>query len=212
MEFLDERGKLNIGIEPTATALAMGVTRLYCKNQLGKFKEANLEGIFCFIIDRRLKTRLLRLYDINTCELIFQTELYVNFADTYSAVNDKFYSFPLVKIVIGVEFANLYDAKYFKRLVDKFSFSGEARSVVKEEKRKYGLQNYKLSRPASFLRKQHNGWNPITQTFNIKEIPTEFKIILKKAGFKKKHLKKKETALEIYDYLLKNTDIEEDML
>ena len=63
----------------------------------------------------------------------------MNFNETYVAINDKFYSFPLVKAVIGVEFANLNDAKYFKRLVDKFSFNGEARQIAKEEKRKYGL-------------------------------------------------------------------------
>ena len=51
----------------------------------------------------------------------------MNFNLSYVPVNDKFYSFPLVKAVIGVEFANLNDAKYFKRLVDKFSFSGEAK-------------------------------------------------------------------------------------
>ena len=69
-----------------------------------------------------------------------------------------------------------------------------------------------MSRPHIFVRKQHNGWDPISQTFNVKEFPTEFKIILKKAGFKKKHLKKKETAIVIYEYLLKNKDVEEDML
>ena len=63
-----------------------------------------------------------------------------------------------------------------------------------------------------FLRKQHNCWDPITQTFNIKEFPSEFKLILKKAGFKKKHLKKKETAIVIYEYLLKHTEIEEEIL
>lgn len=136
----------------------------------------------------------------------------MGFAETYVAVNEKFYCFPLVKAVIGVEFANLYDAKYFKRLVDKFAFGGDPKQVLKEEKKKYGLQSYKLSRPNLFVRKQHNGWNPITQTFSIKEFPTEFKIILKKAGFKKKHLKKKETAIVIYEYLLKHTEIEEDML
>lgn len=54
-------------------------------------------------------------------------------------MGDKFYNFPLIKTVIGVEFANLYDAKYFKRLVQTFSFRGDAKQVVKEEKRKYGL-------------------------------------------------------------------------
>ena len=46
----------------------------------------------------------------------------------------------------------------------------------------------------------------------IKEFPSEFKLILKKAGFKKKHLKKKETAIVIYEYLLKHTEIEEEIL
>lgn len=35
--------------------------------------------------------------------------------------------------------------------------------------------------------------------------------MLKKAGFKKKHLKKKETAIEIYQYLLTQTNIDVDM-
>ena len=68
------------GIEPTSTALAMAICRLYWKNDDAQFKEANLGGILCFIIDRKLKSRFLRLYDINTSELLFQTELYVNFA------------------------------------------------------------------------------------------------------------------------------------
>ena len=35
---------------------------------------------------------------------------------------------------------------------------------------------------------------------------------MKKAGFKKKYLKKPETALQIYQYLLANPDFEQDML
>lgn len=80
-EFADEHNKLPIGIEATATPLAMAVVRLYSRNAQGKFKEANLDGIFCFVVDRRLKTRQMRLYDINTFELTFQAEIYLNFAD-----------------------------------------------------------------------------------------------------------------------------------
>ena len=36
--------------------------------------------------------------------------------------------------------------------------------------------------------------------------------MLRKAGFKKKYLKKPETALPIYQYLLANPDFEQDML
>ena len=67
----------------------------------------------------------------------------MGFAETYVAVNEKFYCFPLVKAVIGVEFANLYDAKYFKRLVDKFAFGGDPKQVLKEEKKKWFLDDAK---------------------------------------------------------------------
>ena len=70
-----------LGIEPTATALSMAIVRIYAKDPSGEFKSANLGGILCFIIDRKLKSRFFRLYDMNTFELTFQTELYINFAD-----------------------------------------------------------------------------------------------------------------------------------
>ena len=60
-----------IGIEPTSTALAMAITRFYYKDNIGKFQEANLSGILCFIVDRIRKSRYLRLYDLNTSELLF---------------------------------------------------------------------------------------------------------------------------------------------
>ena len=43
----------------------------------------------------------------------------------------------------------------------------------------------------------------MTQTFFLGEIPKEIKTLLKKAGFKKKDLKMKETALAIYEILLR---------
>ena len=39
-------------------------------------------------------------------------------------------------------------------------------------------------------------------------VPKEIKMLLKKAGFKKKDLKKKETALAIYEILLKEIEID----
>ena len=36
--------------------------------------------------------------------------------------------------------------------------------------------------------------------------------LIKKAGFKKKYLKKPETAIDIYNYLLHNPDFENSML
>jgi hypothetical protein len=60
-----------------------------------------------------LKSRFLRLYDMNSCELIFQQELYLNFDQSYKMVNEHLYCFPIVKTILGVEFANSIDAKLF---------------------------------------------------------------------------------------------------
>ena len=127
------------GIEPTSTALAMAIARFYWKSDDGTFKDAKLGGILCFVVDRKLKSRFFRVFDINTSQMIFQTELYINFPLSYVPVNDKFYCFPLLKAVIGVEFANLNDAIYFKKLVGKFCFCGDPERVQREERKKNGI-------------------------------------------------------------------------
>lgn len=46
-----------VGIEPTSTALAMAIVNLFSSGENGHFKDANLGGILCFIVDRKLKSR-----------------------------------------------------------------------------------------------------------------------------------------------------------
>jgi hypothetical protein len=50
--------------------MAMAVVRLFA-GEKGQFKNANLGGILCFIVDRALHSKFLKLYDINSSELIF---------------------------------------------------------------------------------------------------------------------------------------------
>lgn len=110
---------------------------------------------------------------------------------------------------MGVEYSNLHDALYFKKLVEKFTFVGDPQSVCKEQKKKMGVTEHKISLPGSFSRVDQPGWNPSTQTFNLKEMPSQLKTMLKKGGFKKKHLKNKESAVLIYELLLKDVGFAE---
>ena len=150
-------------------------------------------------------TRYFRLYDINTSELLFQSELYINFVENYRALKDKFYCFPLQKTIVAFEFANVHDAMYFKKLVDQFSFSGDPKQIAKDEKKCLGVSS-RVSKPNYFTKKEHAGWNPITQTFNLKSMPAAIKNLLKKAGFKKKALTNRETALDIFKMLIQEVD------
>lgn len=58
------------GLTSTCTALAMAIVKLY-SGEDGKFKNANLGGILCFVADRELHSRFLRLYDINSSVMLF---------------------------------------------------------------------------------------------------------------------------------------------
>lgn len=91
-----------IGIGPKATALSMAIVRLFHADSEGKFHPLKLGGILCLIADRKAHSKYLRLYDINTSDLLFQTELYLNFDEKYLELNDYFYSFPLEKVHIGI--------------------------------------------------------------------------------------------------------------
>ena len=111
--------------------------------------------------------------------------------------------------MIGLEFANVHDASTFKNLVQTYSYKGEnIDEVVKEQEKRVGIDNPEISKPNFFERKEHAGWNPSTSTFALNEVPKEIKLLLKKAGFKKKDLKSKETALAIYEILLREIDFD----
>lgn len=117
----------------------MAIARLYYADADGKFHTMKIGGLLCLIADRRLHSRFLRLFDINSGELLFQTELYINFHESYRELSDYFYSFPLEKVNIGVQFANVHDASAFRNLIQTYSFKGDDVSeMVKEQKNKMG--------------------------------------------------------------------------
>jgi len=106
-----------MGIDPKSTALAMAIAKLYQADAEGKFYPLKIGGILCLVVDREVHSKFLRVYDINTNEMVFQSELYINFHDAYKELNDYFFTFPLEKIQIGIQFSNVHDASMFKNLI-----------------------------------------------------------------------------------------------
>eukprot|EP00350_Pseudokeronopsis_sp_OXSARD2_P011232 CAMPEP_0170564854 /NCGR_PEP_ID=MMETSP0211-20121228/75283_1 /TAXON_ID=311385 /ORGANISM="Pseudokeronopsis sp., Strain OXSARD2" /LENGTH=203 /DNA_ID=CAMNT_0010884857 /DNA_START=14 /DNA_END=625 /DNA_ORIENTATION=- len=187
----------------------MAIARFYYGDKQGKFQSMKIGGILCLIVDRKAHTRFLRLYDINNSELLFQTELYLNFQDYYKVLSENFHCFPLEKVVVGIEFSDTSEASSFEKLIEKYSFKADnVPLLIKEESLKVGVQNLEIGRPTTFSKEEHAGWDPISQTFIINELPKDIKVMLKKAGFKRRDLKNKETALAIYEILLKEVNFE----
>mmetsp|Transcript_41555 Transcript_41555/g.30546 ORF Transcript_41555/g.30546 Transcript_41555/m.30546 type:complete len:252 (-) Transcript_41555:603-1358(-) len=199
----------HLGLSPSSTALALAITRFYYGDKHNKFQPMKIGGILCLVVDRKAHAKFLRLFDINTSELLFQTELYINFAKHYRVLTENFHCFPLEKVIVGIEFSDSSEASAFEKLIDRYSLKAESvPELIKEESQKVGAQNLDIKRPTSFSKEEHAGWDPITQTFILNELPKDIKILLKKAGFKRRDLKNKETALAIYEILLKEVNFE----
>jgi cupin superfamily acireductone dioxygenase involved in methionine salvage len=60
-----------------------------------------------------------------------------------------------------------------------------------------------VSRPLSFKKRDIAWFDPLTQTFNLKELPSEVKNIIKQIGYKKKDLLNPEKAKPVYDIIQK---------
>ena len=113
------------GIDPMSTALAFAFVRLYQnfrnpENGQFEFKNINLGGLMVFCVDRRRKVRDLRLFDINEFRLLFKCEVYANMNQHYRILKTCFHSFPIPKMVVGMEFSNEQDSHFFKMLVEQY--------------------------------------------------------------------------------------------
>ena len=65
------------------------------------------------------------------------------------------------------------------------------------------IEHMQISRPQTFTLADTKWFNPLTETFNIDEIPKEVKNLIKEIGYKKKDLKNRETAKKLYETLKK---------
>jgi len=67
-----------------------------------EYKDMNLEGALCLVVDRALKTRFIMLYSLVNFQILMYTEMYVNFSKHFVKLNEYFYSFPCDNLIVGV--------------------------------------------------------------------------------------------------------------
>jgi len=122
------------------------------------FKNLNLSGLLCFIIDHREKARYLILFNEFTYEILFRYELYYNFDDHYQVLSVNFHCFEVENGIIGVFFKNNTEANKFSLTLIKFddnsskkyfeNYDSLSTSYIKTEKelqKKYKIIKDKLS-------------------------------------------------------------------
>lgn len=226
-------------IGDTASVFTTVVAKLYVND--GKstdWTDTGLAGVLCFMCDRVLSAYLLRMYEPNTKDLLFEFELYYEFTKTYDSYGKFFHLFPIPGGVLGIYIPDLDQSEEFKEVITYFA-PKEKVEIQKEEKKKgknkivnpigtlmMGLRNKKqekvhdftMSKPYSVKLVSSVGWNSEEKSFNLDKVSKELKNVLKGMGIGKIDLKNKDTTMKIMKafnhvasmYKPQNEDIQED--
>jgi len=75
-----------------------------------KWLYSELSGPLCFIFDFKEKVRYFTLYDLNTYEVLFSYQLYIDFDKYYQILSEDFHSFEVDSGMIGLKFSDKKEA------------------------------------------------------------------------------------------------------
>mmetsp|Transcript_6664 Transcript_6664/g.8722 ORF Transcript_6664/g.8722 Transcript_6664/m.8722 type:complete len:742 (-) Transcript_6664:1576-3801(-) len=212
----------------TATVLSSGVARLHLASPDPTLKnpepdsilrtfpnlnnrewtDSTVTGGLVLVIDRQNRSVLFQIYDLESMELRFETELYENIE--YNQMNNQFHAFEMKDCIAGFQFADARVGAKFYAKVNK------SRPVVKSIKLKKSKGNGSMWNLRPFRRKsrrkdsleigevmmvEHKGHMGLDSNggFDLNNIPAEWKQMFRKAGIRKADLKDADTAKQVIE-------------
>ena len=147
MSYINEsKIKLNIVKQKIITSLLLNnyellnlaFCRIYTSGITNKqWLYSGLEGGLSLVIDYRRKSARFLLFDLNTFEIIFESELYKKFNIFYSECNDYFHCFEIHNGFIGFRFADSNEAKSIIKTI----------SILTDQNIAKRLKEYKMISP-----------------------------------------------------------------
>jgi hypothetical protein len=87
------------------------VVALYTADPTGRLRFSKLIGLLQIDIDRALKTKVLRIYDLDTLTLAFECELFYDFQNNYRPLTETLYIFDYTRGSIAFQFRNKQEAE-----------------------------------------------------------------------------------------------------
>ncbi len=104
--------RLNAKFKPQkSTAMKSVIAALYLAQNDNVLKYTNIVGLLQLDMDRKLKSKCLRMYNLDTLKLAFEVELYYDFANHYTKLDDKFYYFDYPVGTVGFLFRTKEEAE-----------------------------------------------------------------------------------------------------
>ncbi|OMJ91681.1 hypothetical protein SteCoe_5708 [Stentor coeruleus] len=118
-EILNE---INEKLSDTSTIISSAYAKIYSNDfKSTVWKDSQLSGVIVLIVERSLQTVLIRLYDIDKFEMVFETEMYYNFKSHCSKLSPEFYSFPISGGQLGINFVDSSSGTEFFKYISIYS-------------------------------------------------------------------------------------------
>lgn len=183
----------------------------------------NVLGALIFVIDREIDTFVFQIYDLETFELRFEYELYEDIS--YERLTAQFHCFEMEDCVAGFCFADPDEARKFLSKVNALKPSSKKsapQNLLKKTnsgkgKKKGGWKrfrnwlgggksesnserNFEIGEVTSVVHESHVGINA-DGSLDLQNIPSEWKVMFRRAGIRKKDLKDAATAKAVLNVI-----------
>lgn len=104
-------------IEPQSTILEFANSKLYIAYSDTDFEYTNLEGYLCVVVNRKIPTLYLHLYEYINYRKEFEIELYTNIEKGYSILHENFHCIEYENFYLGINFASKIAAENLKNCI-----------------------------------------------------------------------------------------------
>ncbi|CEO99970.1 CRIB domain-containing protein [Plasmodiophora brassicae] len=200
----------------TASPLCFGICRvLMAAPNGGGWQDTNLWGAITLIMDRSRNAKIIRVYDLQTYDVIFDEELYVGMQ--YLAARAYFHTVEVYGAILGFDFTNEQDAYNFHNRVVSMVPPAQmpappiiAQPAPSSSSGSFGIfdkmkvmfskkeKEMQIGAPSNVVHRSHIGISG-DKGFEVKNIPEEWKALFKASGIKPSDLKDQATASLVYN-------------
>ena len=135
----------------------MSNVKLYSSDKEGKnWLFSDVEGYLCLILDYEAKTIYIRIYDIFTYQILFQYELYNNFAKLFEELASDFLCFEIDSGFLGIQFDSEDEAQSFYAVIKRLS--GLKADLLSKSKPKEDIKQ-NITKVASYVKELKSKFN-----------------------------------------------------
>lgn len=90
----------------TSTTTKSAVVALYTADGSGELRYSGCIGLLQLDMDRHLKATMIRLYDLDSLQMVFQVQLYYGFSMYYRQQSATFFTFEYPLGIVGLLYKN----------------------------------------------------------------------------------------------------------